>query len=242
MITLDETQGEVYKWLFPDKDDEVEPVEVMTTVRNSFENLPDLKVSFKKKELLDGTDMHANYIVPEMLKWLGAWKMPDRFPNGAANTWVNPKHDGASRYTDGIIQCKCGSWVGSMNDTVRHEESCLLPDKYRAKADLAQVRMDIVKDASYYNIDRNLIFNRLDISSSTMTEFLQMADIDIGRLRDRARDIRANTMKYLLYEYEPHIVADVFGIHRATVRREIRSRTTSKPENLEKIRNHRRKL
>lgn len=199
-----------------------DPVNVILDIRSGIDKLPETAATFTLKDVLD--EHRPQAVRPEYMALAGTWKVPAHVsPCGSktgANHWANPNYADAYLYSDAIVRCKCGnaflrpeSIKGDVNIAGAHDhgDDCKPQYRWRARAQLAEKREQIIATMALLDNGHGEIAPRLGLSTRSITELARTFNLEMPDLIRRGKELAAETMYRLLEYCDTYTVGAVYA-------------------------------
>lgn len=201
-------------------------------IRSGVEDLPETRAMFR---LSDVMDHHLPGDVTQytvgLVTLLGSWRVNEVYCSQSPTSYyVNPAHPDRARYSDVITRCECGSvfkQVGwpTHGTSQNHKPDCLYHHKMRTIATIWERRYYVLRETLLMARPANAAADRLGVSGNRVSEIAAQLGIDAEAMRNRGRELRAETMWHLLHEHPPEVVGGIYGVSGQTAKRQVRKFT-----------------
>lgn len=244
---IDPDPGETHNWMLASENGVYDPVETATKLQEGVESLPKTSATFRLNRILDDIAV-IKHTVDEVVELAGAWPLPDEFTEDrqSGRRYVNPNYPHARYYSEVVTRCRCGA-VMIREEKVRggqiaanehdHADSCPKDYRLHARARLAEKRRRVIKRVLYLGMSVRSAQARIGLRRDSLAnEAEQLALPPIGEMKERSREVIANTWAVLLEDYSPNEVAPAYGCSGQKVRRYVDKYTDAKPGELYKLR------
>lgn len=223
---------EPYEWAL--KWDGGHWLEKMTEIRKTLKGMYDQKSSFYPSKYINwwGGDIHEL----GMMRYLGAWQIPDRFQAGEVSLWVNPHAEDSDRYSDVAATCGCGAVQYSTNNARKqdnfsqaHTDDCRPQYRHETAIDVWNNREQIMRDVAANCMGYSyLADDRLGVRQKTVKRFEEQLGLDYSELRKEGYRRRRATFIELYEERSATQgeIGEAFGMSPVTVSKHIRGERT----------------
>lgn len=228
-----------YDFLFTN--DGRELTDTFQTIRESIEAMPPTKITFSTSDVVPAPT-NAPISVDDMIRYFGAWKVPERFPGyeNRGKKWINPDAKWAPKYSDVAVVCDCGAVRYTPEMRVDSEtpyledkyseacgENCPSDTMYETKAQIWKNRRQIIETAGTYIHPTKLVAKRLDVKPNNVQKIAHKLGYEnYSSIQVQGYQLRRETWKRLMdeYGYLQREVAEIFGTYRSTVGDHIQGR------------------
>lgn len=224
----------IHPWLLQSRNttSPYHPVELFLELKNYVESLPPTTAIFKIAGHFEKSHFNTESVKREMMHMLGCWEATSVYTgtSGPVN-YVNPKSSDASRYSDAIVKCDCGTLV-LLNQSIsprnrdlphdefnEHSEECVSQWKLRSRAELLENRARIVREMMRAGNDGSDCYDRLGVRDfNTINHVTKNIGVDHYKLKEEFQEARLNTILELLTLFDREVIAEVYDVSPNYVR------------------------
>lgn len=219
--------AEIHGWWEIDGDP-TDRLEAMVDLR---EHVADLLPTAQTFQLTDVSgEWHYTKVTEEMIRMTGAWPLPDVFAQGnqSSQRWVNPNYGHRHRMPESYAECECGTILsrgyhdgGNSFETEHdHTDDCGVPERLRARARMLEMRREALVRGLRLGHSGRQLAPQIGVRAKGVGEIARSLGISLDDEKEIYRRRSGRTYaEFCSRGYDPHLIADAYDVHHATLQR-----------------------
>ena len=209
-------------------------------LRAEIQSLPKTASSFTATQL---AVENATRFDPIHYEFCKAWLKPEDYgPTGRRQRYVNPNYQHAHRFSDIIVDCRCGATVvrnyedeqSPLDAKSAHNESCLPHWRLRARADMSEKRWRMIQRLGWLGWKGMDMGHRFGVTKNHCGSYARDYNFTLREAYNQYRVAAGKTAAYCITFIEDVTLADmadIYGHHSKSIRDWMKEHTAYQPRN-----------
>ena len=208
-----------HEFLITDRGGLSEDAKRIPTVRSYFDELAETSSTFTLSEI---QSLEHGRIDTNIIEFAGTWKVLDMYVD-SGERYVNPNAIHADQYPYAAVSCECGSDVALGYDTEssgkeflnehEHTDTCKPHQRLQARADISQIRYDVIRRLSWMGWRGSDIAPCLGVSRRSASGYARDLNTTFEDLYALYKASAGKTYHYFveIEGEDPDLISDIYG-------------------------------